>query len=185
MKKIAILRLLIPMIVLAAAICCVQVFCIKQRIVYVRSAYLLSEYVGMKEARQIFQRKQELWKANADTLKNEYQHNISKYIKDKNSLKQIEIKQQEELLKKEEDHLVQYLKTIETKTKTEDERLTQGVLTQVNQYVEKYGRQHNYDMIIGTTLSGNLLYGKDALDITDEVLKGLNAEYYSTGEQKK
>jgi hypothetical protein len=42
------------------------------------------------------------------------------------------------------------------------------VLDQINAFVEAYGEEEGYDMIVGTTQSGNLLYVCPALEITEE-----------------
>ena len=55
--------------------------------------------------------------------------------------------------------------------------MMEGVLNQVNSFVQDYGRKKGYDVIFGTTLSGNILYGKEVIDITNEVVEGLNQTY--------
>jgi outer membrane protein len=53
----------------------------------------------------------------------------------------------------------------------------QEVLNQVNSYVKEYAKKHNYDIVYGTTMDGNILYGKEQYDITDDVLEYLNKQY--------
>jgi outer membrane protein len=56
--------------------------------------------------------------------------------------------------------------------------MTEGVLNQVNSFIEEYSKNKGYDLVIGTTTSGNLLYAREYMDITDEVLKALNENYH-------
>jgi outer membrane protein len=50
----------------------------------------------------------------------------------------------------------------------------------VNEYVKRYGEKNGYTIILANTQIGNIAYAEDRIDITDEVLKGLNSEYVST-----
>jgi outer membrane protein len=43
--------------------------------------------------------------------------------------------------------------------------------------VEEYGKENGYDLILGTTTSGNILYGTEKKDITEQVLNALNNAY--------
>lgn len=47
----------------------------------------------------------------------------------------------------------------------------------INTYIEKYNQAKNYSLIINTTGSSTVLWGNSGLDITNDVLVGLNAEY--------
>ena len=52
-----------------------------------------------------------------------------------------------------------------------------SVITKVRDFIDTYGEENGYDYIYGKNDSGNILYGKAALDITDEVLKASNTAY--------
>jgi outer membrane protein len=52
-----------------------------------------------------------------------------------------------------------------------------SVYEKVNAYMKEYGKSKGYYVVFGTA-SGSILYGEGSpLDITDEVLKGLNKRY--------
>ena len=55
--------------------------------------------------------------------------------------------------------------------------LLQGALNQINEFVAQYAEANSYDVVLGTTAGGNVLYGAEYVDITDEVIEGLNASY--------
>lgn len=81
------------------------------------------------------------------------------------------------MLRAQENNVVQYNEAVTSKYKEEEDKMLQGVLNQVNSFVEKYGKEKGYDIILGTTLSGSMLYGENTMDITDEVLAELNKNY--------
>jgi outer membrane protein len=148
-----------------------------RKIAYVRSADVVYGYFGMKEAQQDLKAKTDNWQANIDTLQKDYQASVSRYSAEVMKLQPKEKEAFEDRLKKEQKNLLGYSQAINAKAKSEDEKMTQGVLNQINSYVEAYGKTHNYEIILGTTLSGSILYGDNTIDITKEVLDGLNRDY--------
>jgi outer membrane protein len=44
-------------------------------------------------------------------------------------------------------------------------------------YINKYNEEKGYSMIISTTGNSTVLYGNSGLDITREIIKGINEEY--------
>jgi outer membrane protein len=153
----------------------------KPKIGYVRSAELIYGYIGMKEAQNRYQEKLQVWQVNLDTLKADYQKALSRFGTDRPNLSKAERGQWEERLKMQETHLAKYSAAIDNQAKQEDQKITQGVLNQINSFIEDYGRRKGYDIILGTTLSGNILFGIEAMDITEEVLEELNKSYYTGG----
>jgi outer membrane protein len=59
----------------------------------------------------------------------------------------------------------------------EDQELTNKVLDTVNDYLKRYGKEKGYRIILAATQYGNIVYAQDGIDITEEVMKGLNDEF--------
>jgi outer membrane protein len=145
--------------------------------VYVDSARLLNGYEGMIKARKDFQQKATSWQANIDTLSNEVKIAIMDYEK---SLPKMTAKERElskELIKTKQNQLAQYQQALSTQAQQEDQKMTGDIIIQVNAYLKKYGEKNGYTIIFAATDYGNIAYAKEALDVTDDVLVGLNAEY--------
>src|SRR5690606_19616194 len=152
----------------------------KPKIAYVRSQELIYNYMGTLEAQKKYESQQAVWQANIDTLKATYEQTRNAYKQTASSLSTAERQKKEQYLMSQQQQITQYIQAVNEKSTEEDERMMQGTLYQINSFVERYGKAHGYDIILGTTLSGNVLYGKQAIDITDELLKALN-ENYQTG----
>ena len=148
-----------------------------QRLVYVDSTRLVNNYQGMIEARKEFQQKANTWKANIDTLASEVQNSIKAYEKESISMTEKEKELSRELIRTKQKQLGEYQKAMNDKAGQEDAQMTTQVLEQVNSYIKKYGETRGYPIILAATQSGNIAYAEDGLDITDDVLEGLNNEY--------
>lgn len=149
----------------------------RTKIGYVNTGPLIEGYVGMKEARNNYQSQSQIWQANIDTLQLDFQRAVNKYNIQLPELYQQEKATQQASLKQMQDNIIQYTNAIKEKAQKEDERITKGVLNQINSYIGEYGEKHGFDIILGTTASGSLLYAKDKIDITEDILKGLNESY--------
>lgn len=148
-----------------------------QKVVYVDSAKLLNGYEGMINARKAFQQKSEAWKANIDTLTNEVKISIMDYEKGQATMSIKERQLSQELIKSKQQQLNQYQQAINAQAQQEDKKITSDVILQVNAYLKKYGEQKGYTIIFAATDYGNIAYANDKLDVTDELLEGLNKEF--------
>jgi outer membrane protein len=155
----------------------VFIFLTPTKLVYVDSAKLVNEYKGMQDARKTYQQKATTWKANIDTLAQEVQQRIMSYEKESAKLSAKERKLSEELIRVKQKQLMDYQQAMNAQAKQEDEKMTQAVINEVNAYLKKYGKSQGYKIVMAATQYGNIAYADEGLDITEEVLIGLNKEY--------
>jgi outer membrane protein len=146
-------------------------------IVYVDSNKLINNYRGMLDARKVFQQKAGGWKANIDTLTSEVQKAIMQFEKETSKMTAKERSLSRELIQTKQKQLMEYQQAMNTQAQQEDSKMTAGVISQINAYIKKYGEAKGYTIVMAATEYGNIAYADDGLDITDEVLEGLNREY--------
>jgi outer membrane protein len=144
---------------------------------YVRSHDLIEKYKGTIEARSKFEKRKADMTANVDSLRLDFERARNYYIDNAARMTAPQRMEQEKMLGQRQGQLMQYGQAIDQKVQEEDARMMQEVLNQVNSYVEEYAIKHGYDIVMGTTLSGSLLYGKKSLDVTDDLLEALNNHY--------
>ena len=149
----------------------------RQRVAYVDSAKLLNQYQAMLDARKAYATKSKTWQANIDTLSADVQRAIRSYEHKAANMTPKERALSTELLHTKQRELVSYQRSVQESAQQEDTKGTQQVITQVNTFLERYGKEHNYDYILVATPSGTIAYAKQGLDLTQEVVKELNQEY--------
>ncbi len=147
---------------------------------YVKSKELFEGYLGTKEAKSRYSKNSELMAANADTLAQQFNRTLADFNANYNKLNAKEREEKKRLLSYQKQNLDKYNETVEAKIQEEDQKLTQGVLNQVNTFITEYGKRNGYSIIFGTNLTGNIIYGDEAHDLTTEVLKELNVQYKSS-----
>jgi outer membrane protein len=148
-----------------------------EQLVYVDSQRLVTGYKGAQAARQEFEAKSAVWKANLDSLRTEIEAKVTDYESKKAKLSTNEQRLTEEVLLSKQKEYFNYEQAIQNKIKGEDQALTQKVFGQVNEYLNKYGKKKGYKIILAATQYGNIVYAEEGLDVTNEVMQGLNAEY--------
>jgi len=173
-------KMLIPLGIVNLAGLCVLAFLYftsNQKIYYVDSAQLVNGYSGMQVARKAYQQKATTWKANVDTLASEVQQQIMRYEKESVKMTPKERQLSQELIRTKQNQLVEYQRAMNTQAQQEDDKMTGEVISQINAYIKKYGKDHGYKIIMAATQYGNIAYADENLDLTKEVLEGLNKEY--------
>ena len=54
---------------------------------------------------------------------------------------------------------------------------SEKVWTQLNSYLQDYGSENGYDVIIGMKGDGNVMYASEAANITKDVIEYVNKKY--------
>lgn len=68
-------------------------------------------------------------------------------------------------------------KSYEEELVTRSQEYDQQIWDRLNGYVKTYAEENEYDMILGASGNGNLMYAADTLDITDELIAYCNNQY--------
>jgi len=171
-KVLVFISLGVAVVSLAVALFC---FFSRKEIVYVDSLKLLSQYKGTLKAKAEYEKKVATWKANIDTLTQELTMEVARYEKTKAGLNPREKNLSEELIQTKQQQLEQYRRVVTENATKEDQQITSQVFQEIGNFVKQYGERHGYDYVMGATSAGNIVYANKAKDITDEVLKELNA----------
>lgn len=156
------------------------VFLNQNKSAYVYNAQILEKYKGVVELRAQYQEQLGSWQANMDTLTTTFKSEVMQFERDKNKMSSAQKASIENYLSKRQEELYQYKAALEKKAKEEEMKYNKTLLDQINKYTIEYGKESDYEYIFGVTEDGNILYGQDAKDITEEVLLYLNQKYEGT-----
>jgi len=149
----------------------------KTKVAVVQSQVVVDEYDGMLEARHLYEKEMEGLNKKFDTQKNIFEIKRRVYDSLQNSYTAED--RQKQLYELEQLRQTAYKlgEAINKKSEEKETVLLEGVFNKINDYIERYGAENGLQVIIGTTLSGNVLYANEAIDVTENVIKGLNEEY--------
>ena len=149
----------------------------EKKIAYVNNDKVFEEYQGFSEGRSSYQSKVTQWQSNEEILVKEFESLVRDYEGDKSSLSESARIEREGLLYQKQQQLELYRSKIHEQMVQEDKKLTDGIVHQIDSYVQEYGKLHGYDYILGVNRQGNLLYAREGDDITEDLLSYLNEKY--------
>ncbi|QQX76513.1 MULTISPECIES: OmpH family outer membrane protein [Aequorivita] len=55
--------------------------------------------------------------------------------------------------------------------------VSQQVWSRINSYMDNFGKENDYHIILGTQGNGNIMYAKKEIDITEEFIEYANKKY--------
>ena len=166
--------------VLAITICMVTTFVLdhKPKLAYVDVNKLLQHYDRTKVDREAFEKKTSVMKANVDSLMTDWQDELKSYEKERASMTKKELTLKQELLQHKQQQINNYQRAVQEQIEEEDQKMTQTVVNDINDFVKAYGRKEDHLIIFGAQGNGNIMYAHEGVDLTDEILEGLNKQYH-------
>jgi outer membrane protein len=147
------------------------------KVAYILSDSVLKHYEYLKVNREQLETKtkkmdEELQNRIAG-LRNEataYQRNVS-------GMTLGQARAAEEDLGKKQQNLQMYQQTLQQQLMQEEAKLNKELYDRITGFLKDYGQQNGLQVVLKFDPTSDVLYGGKALDITDDVIKGLNEAY--------
>jgi outer membrane protein len=83
----------------------------------------------------------------------------------------------EEDLGKKQQNLQLYEQSITQELMNDQSKLNQELYQRITAFLKEYGKEHGLHVVFKYDTTSDILYGEDILDITEDVIAGLNAAY--------
>lgn len=128
----------------------------------------------MQTARADYRRHTESWQANLDTLKNTVQQEITSYNRIRPQLSATQRLEKEARIIQRQKQYLDYKKSITQQAAAEEARTTAEVVRKADLLMKQYGQDQGYDLVFAATEAGTIVYGKEAKNITSDLINFLN-----------
>jgi outer membrane protein len=146
-------------------------------IAYVHSDSLLSNYDFMKEIEaelgELSQKYEKEYQNRAQGLQNE----INDFQRTAQNLTMAQGKALEENLMKKQQNLRVYQEDLSLKLRQKEAELNNELYKSISEYLKEYGDANNLQLVLTYARGSDVLYANEGLEITDEVIEGLNKSY--------
>ena len=147
------------------------------RIAYINSDSVLEHYEYLKANRVTMEEKtkkiEQEYRNRAQGLQNE----ITAYQRNVTNMTLGQVKAVEEDLGKKQQNLQMYQQSISQQLMAEEAKLNKELYDRVTAYLKKYAKDKNLHVVLKYDPTSDLLFAGEALDVSNDVIKGLNAEY--------
>jgi outer membrane protein len=147
------------------------------KIAYINSDTVLKYYDYLKVNKEQLEAKamkvQQDYQTRAQGLQNEF----NAYQRTVNSMTIGQVKATEENLAKKQQNLQMYQQTLQQQLMQEEANLTKQLYDRITNFLKEYSAQKGLQVVLKYDPTSDMLYGGNALDISQDVINGLNEAY--------
>ena len=147
-------------------------------IVYVNSDSLLSNYDYFKDVKNVFQEKSKKAQADLTSKGTAFQKEVATYQQSAASLSADQRASTEQRLARKQQELAAYNQNAGNALSNEEAIENEKLYNKVSDFLKTFAKEKGYKMVLTYSKANpTVLYADESLDVTKEVLLGLNATY--------
>ncbi len=147
------------------------------RLAYINADTVLKYYDYYKEVSLRFESKGKKLEQDLQNRAQALQNEIGAYQRNVNTMTIGQAKAVEEDLGKKQQNFRLYQQGIEQELGNEQGKVKLELYGNITSYLKKYGAEKGLEAVLKFDPTSDLLYGSSGIDITTEVIKGLNEVY--------
>ena len=152
------------------------------KVAYIHSDSVLKHYEYLKVNREQLEAKTKKMDQDLRSRTVGLQNEISAYQRNVSSMTLGQVRAVEEDLGKKQQNLQMYQQTLQQQLMQEEARLNKELYDRITGFLKGYGRERGLQVVLKFDPTSDMLYGGAGLDITNDVIQGLNSAY---DEEKK
>lgn len=154
------------------------------KIAYINTDSVLAHYDYFNAVKSKLETKGGKLQKELESRAKSFQGEVSAYQNNLSSMTIGQAKVVEEDLAKKQQNLQLYQQRLEQELSGEQVKMNTELYKKISDYLKKYGDDKGLDAVFKLDTSSDMLYGKTSLDITVDVIAGLNEEYKNSTVQK-
>lgn len=147
------------------------------KIAYIKSDTVLKYYEYVKEQSSIYEAKGKKLNQDMQNRAQSLQNDITAYQRNVGNLTIGQAKAVEEDLAKKQQNFRMYQQSVEQEVMNDQAKLQQELYGKITTFLKKYAESSDLQVVLKYDQSSDVLYGTGGIDISQDVVKGLNEEY--------
>jgi outer membrane protein len=147
------------------------------KIAYINSDSVLNSYDFFKATREILEAKGKKLDSDFRNRAQGLQNDYNAYQKNVGNLTIGQAKAIEEDLAKKQQNLQLYQQSLQQEVGKDEAKVTQDLYKRITEYLKKYSAEQGYQLVLKFDPTSDVLFGAEPLDITKQVIQGLNEAY--------
>lgn len=151
--------------------------CTQTKIAYIDVEVLMNDYKESKLLEEKLQTKQEQLASELDSLQEPFQLKVQEYYKNASKMSATQRQEAEEALQREQQFLQTKQQQASQQLQMENQANNEAITKKVDSIVGVFGKENGYEIILGTSGKGTVMYGDEKLDITTKILEKLNKDF--------
>lgn len=151
--------------------------CKQEKMGYVDNVKMMDEYQEKIDAESKFKVEEEILTKKRDSLSQAYQLELQVFQTKAQSMAQNKAQEEYDLLQQKGQFLGQQLQQEAQQVQIQNQTILDSIISTVKKEIKAYGKANSYSYILGGGDGGSVLYGTEANNLTDEIVKILNTKY--------
>jgi outer membrane protein len=147
------------------------------KIAYINSDSVLRKYEYLEVKKQQLEVRTKKLDQEYRTRAQGLQNDINDYQRNVGNLTLSQARAVEEDLNKKRQNLAMYEQSLTQELMNEEQKLNRELYDRVTAFLKKYGEEKGLQIVLKYDPTSDLLFGGNALDITNDVISGLNEDY--------
>lgn len=147
------------------------------KIAYINSDSVLKNFEYLKTAQGKFEEKGKKLEQEMKTRAQSLQSEIESYQRNVNNMTIGQAKAVEEDLGKKQQNFELYRERASQELMAEQDKINQELYQKVTDYLKEYGAANGLQLVLKYSNTSDVLYGSEPLDISKQVVEGLNEAY--------
>jgi len=159
------------------AIAIVLVSCNQNKVAYIDVEVLMKDYEATKELESLLKEKQEKMAKELDSISAPFQLKVQQYYQNQQKMSAKKRAEVESALQQEQQFLQSKQQQASQLLQMENQEKSEVLTKRVDSFVADYAKVNGFNLILGTSGKGTVLYGEDSMDVTTEILEILNLDF--------
>ena len=150
------------------------------RIAYVNTDTLLVRYQLSRDLNEELLKKQEDARTSLNSQARVFESEMAEFqrkVENNGFLSRERAENEQRRLITKQDQLKEMNARLSNELMVRQQEISSQLLDTISSYLKVLGQDMEYDMILSTTVGGTVLYARDGMDITNEVVTELNRRY--------
>jgi outer membrane protein len=147
------------------------------QIAFINSDTVLKYYDYLKVSRDQLEEKTKKMEQDFRNRAQGLQNEFSAYQRNVNNMTLGQVKATEEELAKKQQNLQMYQQSLSQQVMQEEAKLNKELYDRITAYLNKYGKEKGLQVVLKFDPTSDVLHVSEGLDISQDVIKGLNDEY--------
>jgi outer membrane protein len=155
-------------------------------VVYVNTDTLISKYDFYKDIEK--ESKDEVGKVQLDleARGRSFENEVVDFQKRGREMSLVQQEQTKQSLAQKEQYLIQYKNEAQQRLMEKEQKRTVELNKRIRDYLKKYSKEKGYQFVLGfSEANSGVLFANPQSDVTEDVLKGLNADYKTEKDSTK
>ena len=151
--------------------------CNQTKIAYIDVEVIMKDYSATKALEVKLKTKQELFGKQLDSLQGPFQLKVQEYYKAAQKMSPEQRAGAEGALQQEQQFLQARQQQASEALQKENMESSEALTKKVDSFVADYAKAKGYQLILGTSGKGTVMYGDAKMDITKDILEILNKDF--------